>query len=251
MTEKQLRDKVVAQAKSWLGCKESDGSHKVIVDVYNSHKPLARGYKLQYTDAWCAGFVSAVSIKCGLTDIMPTEVGVGKMIDLYKKLNSWVESDSYVPKPGDVIVYSWNDDGKGECTTGSSHVGIVTEVFGSTITIIEGNYGDAVKYRQIAVNGRYIRGFGCPKYASKADPAPAPAPAPTPAPAAPSTGTVDVHTVRYNKVSEMPVSLQKEAQELIDMGVLSGVNAKGDLDVDLDTIRCMIVCLRICKKMNK
>lgn len=44
--------KVVAQAEAWIGCKESDGSHKKIIDVYNSHKPLARGYKLKYTDAW-------------------------------------------------------------------------------------------------------------------------------------------------------------------------------------------------------
>lgn len=27
MTEAQLREKVVSQARAWLGCKESDGSH--------------------------------------------------------------------------------------------------------------------------------------------------------------------------------------------------------------------------------
>ena len=36
--------KVVEQAKAWLGLKEADGSYKVIIDTYNSHKPLARGY---------------------------------------------------------------------------------------------------------------------------------------------------------------------------------------------------------------
>lgn len=168
MTETQIREKVVATAKAWIGCNEADGSHRKIVDVYNSHRPLARGYALKYTDAWCAGFVSAVAIKLGLTDIMPTEVGVWNMIELYKKLGRWKESDSYVPKPGDVIMYAWGDNGVGDCTSGASHVGIVVSCDGKTITVIEGNKDNAVGYRTIAVNGRYIRGFGRPDYASKA-----------------------------------------------------------------------------------
>lgn len=39
---------------------------------------------------------------------------------------------------------------------------------GKTITVIEGNKNDAVGERQLAVNGKYIRGFGLPNYASKA-----------------------------------------------------------------------------------
>lgn len=168
MTEAQIRQSVVATAKAWLGCKEADGSHRQIVDVYNSHRPLARSYPLKYTDAWCAGFVSAVAIKLGLTDIMPTEVGVGEMIKLYQRLGRWKESDSYIPKPGDVIMYAWGDNGVGDCTSGASHVGIVVSCDGKIITVIEGNKNDAVGYREIAVNGRYIRGFGLPDYAGKA-----------------------------------------------------------------------------------
>ena len=73
MTGKEIRKIVVDKANSYLGCKESNGSHKKIIDLYNSHKPLARGYAVKYTDEWCATFVSAVSIACGMTDIMPTE----------------------------------------------------------------------------------------------------------------------------------------------------------------------------------
>ena len=47
MTENQLRQKIVDTAVAWLGRKESDGSHKQIIDVYNAHKPLARGYKVK------------------------------------------------------------------------------------------------------------------------------------------------------------------------------------------------------------
>lgn len=42
MTEKEIRSKVVEIAKGWLGCKESDGSHKKIIDTYNACKPLPR-----------------------------------------------------------------------------------------------------------------------------------------------------------------------------------------------------------------
>lgn len=168
MTEKELRQKVVNIAESYLGCKESDGSHRKIIDLYNSHKPLARGYAVKYTDAWCSTFASAVAIAAGLTDIIPTECGCEKHIALFKKLGSWQENDAYVPSPGDYVFYDWDDNGVGDCTGSADHVGIVVAVSGSTIKVIEGNKNDAVGYRNIAVNGKYIRGFGVPKYSSKA-----------------------------------------------------------------------------------
>lgn len=155
---------VVKQAQAWLGKNEADGSHREIIDTYNAHKPLARGYPVKYTDAWCATFVSAVSIKVGYTDIIPTECSCPRMIDLFKKLGAWNESDSRTPNPGDVIFYDWDDNGKGDTKGDSEHVGIVEKVVGDTITVIEGNYSNSVKRRNIRVNGRYIRGYGVPKY---------------------------------------------------------------------------------------
>lgn len=168
MTEKQIREQVVKIAKSWLGCKESDGSHKKIIDTYNAHKPLANGYKVKYTDAWCSTFASAVAIKAGLTDIIPTECGCERHIELFKKLNSWQENDAYKPSAGDYIFYDWDDKGAGDNKGYSDHVGIVVSVTGSTIKVIEGNMSNAVGYRNIAVNAKYIRGYGVPKYSSKA-----------------------------------------------------------------------------------
>ena len=168
MTETQIRQKVVNQAKSWLGCKESDGSHRKIIDLYNSHKPLARSYAVKYTDAWCATFVSATSIACGYTDIMPTECGCGKMIELYQKLGRWEENDAYKPEPGDVVFYDWDDNGVGDNKGASDHVGIIEKVVGTTITVIEGNCSNSVKRREIQVNGRYIRGYGLPAFEKKA-----------------------------------------------------------------------------------
>lgn len=173
------REKIVACARAWLGKKESDGSHKEIIDVYNSHKPLARGYAVKYTDAWCATFVSAVAIKCGVTDILPTECGCGQMIQLFQKLGEWIENDAYVPNPGDVIFYDWQDSDSGDNTGWPDHVGIVEAVSGSTITVIERNKSDSVSRRTLTVNGKYIRGYGVPKYAEGSDSTPAPEPAPT------------------------------------------------------------------------
>lgn len=161
------RGEIVAQAQSWIGCKESDGTHRQIIDVYNSDKPLPRGYKVSYTDAWCATFVTACAIKCGATDIIPKECSCNKMIALLKGLGCWVENDAYVPAAGDLIFYDWEDKGTGDNTGVSDHVGIVEKVSGNTITVIEGNYNDACKRRVLNLNGRYIRGYGVPKYDSE------------------------------------------------------------------------------------
>ncbi len=159
---------LIAQAQSWIGCKESDGSHKKIIDVYNAHKPLARGYAVKYTDAWCATFVSACAIKTGMTDIIPTECGCSNMVKLFQDLGEWNESDSRTPNAGDIIFYDWDDSGFGDNKGNPDHVGIVEKVSGSTITVIEGNKNNAVDRRTIQVNGRYIRGYGVPKYSGSA-----------------------------------------------------------------------------------
>jgi hypothetical protein len=158
------RQVIVNQAKAWLGKKESDGSHRVIIDTYNSHKPLARGYKMSYSSAWCSCFVSAVAIKCGYTAIIPTEVSCYYHIELFKKHGIWVENDAYVPSPGDLILYDWDDSGKGDNKSAPDHIGIVEKVANGKITVIEGNCSNAVMRRTLAVNGRYIRGYGVPKY---------------------------------------------------------------------------------------
>lgn len=157
-------NKMVALAQKCIGMKESDGSFKVIIDVYNSHKPLARGYAMKYTDAWCATFISYLSIECGYTDIVPTECGCERQVELFKKLGEWDENDARIPNPGDIIYYDWQDTGNGDNRGWSDHVGIVESCDGKNIIVIEGNNADSVKRRSIAVNARYIRGYGVPKY---------------------------------------------------------------------------------------
>lgn len=167
ITEAEARQRVISIAVSWYGKKEADGSHRSIIDLYNGHTPLARGYKVRYTDAWCATYGSAVAIAAGYTDIIPTECGCGQMIAAFQAMDRWVENDAYIPSPGDYIFYDWDDTGAGDCTGWPEHVGIVVSVFGDVIKVIEGNKDDAVGYREIKVNGRYIRGYGVPDYGAK------------------------------------------------------------------------------------
>lgn len=166
--EKGLREKVVSIAQSYYGCKESDGSHKPIIDIYNSATPLPRGYKMTYADPWCATFVSAVGIKAGLSDIIPRECGCGEMITLYQNLKRWVENDAHIPQIGDIVFYDWDDNGVGDNVGWSDHVGIVVSISGNEVKVIEGNKNNSVDYRTLKVNDKYIRGYGVPNYASKA-----------------------------------------------------------------------------------
>lgn len=168
--EAQLRQEVLDTADAWLGCKESDGSHKPIIDIYNAHEPLAQGYQVKYDDFWCATFVSAVAIQCGLTDIIPTECGCQRQIGLFKELGRWEENDAYAPAPGDIIYYSTEGIGISKDNEGwSDHVGIVVSRQGKLMKIIEGNHDHKVTYRYILMNDSRIRGYALPDFASKAE----------------------------------------------------------------------------------
>lgn len=166
--ESALRLESVHTAEGYLGCREADGSHRQIIDLYNSHVPLAVDYVVQYTDSWCAAFVSAVAIEQELTDIFPTECGCERQIQLWKKLGRWEESDAYIPQPGDLIYYDWEDSGKGDCTGWSDHVGMIVGIKYPFLKVIEGNKDDMVDYRILWINNKTIRGFALPDYKYKA-----------------------------------------------------------------------------------
>nr|DAK67521.1 MAG TPA: CW7 repeat protein [Caudoviricetes sp.] len=185
MTETELRQKVVSTALAWLGTRENTAKHLEMLAIYNAQRQLPRGWKMKVTDFWCAAFVSTVSLQCGLRDIMPTECGCPGMVRLYQEIGRWVEDDAYIPSQGDVIFYDWQDTGYGDNVGHPDHVGIVLDCDGNNMTIIEGNNANAVNKRVLAVNDRFIRGYGIPDFASKADgaePQPEPAPEPTPQP---------------------------------------------------------------------
>ena len=172
MNERQLRQSVVNVMQGWLGWSEANGKFKAIIDLYNRQNPLPAGYRMKYTDEWCAATVTAAGIQAGLSDIIFGECSCSRMVELYRKAGRWMENDAYTPQIGDIVMYRWDDGADYAATDNTSspnHVGMVAEVNGRVLTIIEGNKGQMVATRSLFVNGRYIRGYCLPDYQSKAE----------------------------------------------------------------------------------
>lgn len=126
-------------ARRFVGVKEGSKEHHAIIDSYNRIRPLPRGYKVKYTDAWCATFVSFVMKECGAIN-PPYECGVA---DMYAKAlhNHQAVTE---PRKNDFVVYDWGHNGS------LDHIGIIESISGSTMTVIEGNKNDAVGVRVIS-----------------------------------------------------------------------------------------------------
>ena len=140
---------------SWIGYSEANGKFRQIIDLYNSHQPLARGYAVQYTDEWCDTAVSAAAIQAGCVDLIGTECGCEKHIEIFKEKGIWIEDGTIVPLPGDIILYNWDcqvqpNDGY------SDHIGYVESVSGQMITVMEGNYNEEVAGE--VIQGKYANG---------------------------------------------------------------------------------------------
>ena len=170
VTEQELRQRVCDTINAWVGATRGSAVHLEILKIYNEHKPLAVGYAVKVSDAYCATTTSAAFIKAGISEWTGTECGVERFIQLAKQKGIWVENDAYTPKIGDAIVYHWKDgdDYASTDNTGwGDHVGIVTQLGMGAFTVTEGNInGGKVGKRTIQVNGRYIRGFITPPYAA-------------------------------------------------------------------------------------
>lgn len=154
--------------RGWIGYSESNGKFKEIIDTYNSHTPLARDYKLKYSDEWCDGTISAAAIKSSAVDIIGTEVGCEKHIEIFKKKGIWIEDGTVKPKPGDIILFNWDDSTQGNDGF-ADHIGMVEQQYGNTIICIEGNMNGVVGRRTINVGWGYIRGFARPKYKAESE----------------------------------------------------------------------------------
>lgn len=167
MTENELRKKVVSIVNGWVGGKQGSSIHKEILKIYNEYAS-AHGMALAHESyAWCDITTSATWIKAGMAQWVPIAMSCGQSISKAKKLGIWVENDAYKPKIADAVIYDWEDDGKGDDTTGHDHIGIVVSVGSDTFSVVEGNAGSPSQVRKIQrkVNQRYIRGFICPDYA--------------------------------------------------------------------------------------
>lgn len=171
MTEMELRQNFVAFMLLDAGAVEGGTVHQQIVRDYNcKQSKLPRGYELKLRDAWCAGYVSAKAIQYNLLNYIPSEVSCAKMVEKAKAMGIWHEEDDYKDiKPADIVLYDWEDDGKGDNTGSPNHVGYVIYRADGYLGSWEGNfskegYPDHVGVRPIRENGKFIRGFITPRY---------------------------------------------------------------------------------------
>lgn len=155
--------------RGWLGYSEANGKFRQIIDLYNSVKPLPRGYAVKYTDEWCDTTVSAAGIAAGCSDLIGRECGCEQHVKIFQSMGIWIEDGAIVPRPGDVILYNW-DQGYQPNNGYSDHIGFVESVSGNQITCIEGNKGEAVARRVLTVGNGNIRGYARPKYAAGGTP---------------------------------------------------------------------------------
>lgn len=159
---------ILAIMRSWIGLSKATGTHKVIIDTYNSYLPHPRGYAVSYTDDYCDTTISAAFVKAGAVSIIGgIECGVEEHVKKFIQEGIWIEDGSIVPKVGDIVCYNW--DKASQPNDGwSDHIGIVERVNGDqSFTTIEGNMaGGIVDRRTIPVGYGYIRGFARPKYAT-------------------------------------------------------------------------------------
>ena len=268
MTEKQLRQNVADVMESWVGATRGSATHLEILRIYNTYTPLARGYKVQVGDAYCATTVSAAWIVTGCAKWTGTECGCDKFIEIAKSKGIWIEDDAYVPKVGDAILYDWDDSGSGDNRGSSDHIGIVTAVSGRSFTVTEGNInGGKVGRRPMTVDGKNTRGFIAPDYAMMAaQMSPIQddeeeidmdevkkliaARKPTRAEIMEATGDQWIETFE-----DLPPWAQPEVRELIMMGALKGVKAGETVEAtviraSLNTyIRPILVAYRAAKEL--
>ena len=109
---------------------------------------------------WCACFVSWVANQAGYidTNVIPKFSGVIQGINWFKAVGEWKEA-GFVPNPGDIIFFDWENDGSAD------HVGIVEKVENNTVHTVEGNSnGDTCRQKEYSINSDVIFGYGTPAY---------------------------------------------------------------------------------------
>lgn len=143
------KEKFVSGATKWIGTREGDANHKKILSIYNGQTPLPRGYRLRESDAWCAGFVTAVAVETGCGDIFPRECSCWYMEKLAGQMGYIIDRSK--TDVGDVVLYDWEPDGTVD------HVGIVVQRNGNTLKVVEGNKSNSVGYRTIGIQSKNIR----------------------------------------------------------------------------------------------
>lgn len=151
-----LQNKLVKKAITQIGTKEPAGDDKYIT-WYNE----LTGAGLPLNSPWCAIFVSWVAAQCKLSEYIPPFASCSRMVSYFKSKGQYETRRQHTNiQPGDIIFYDWD----APAGNGADHVGIVEEITGTMLTVIEGNYSDSVKRRFIDKSSVLITGYAVPDY---------------------------------------------------------------------------------------
>lgn len=128
----------------------------------NDYKTYCKDMGYNFRIEWCACFISWLAKKVGITDIIPVDMSCNSQIRKFKNLGVY-KGTTGAPKIGNILYYNWDN------INDADHVGIVVDVNGDTVTVIEGNNGnypnDRVRIRTIKYTNRLVYGWASPNYA--------------------------------------------------------------------------------------
>lgn len=151
-TEREARLHYLTGLLRCCGTAEGSEMHKTIVDLYNRIDPLPRGYRAVLSDDWCAIFLCGIAHSLGYRG-WPFECSCSMLIGLAEAQGRWHRPGTYLPQPGDWVIYDWGPNGRVD------HIGAVAWIEEGSLWIVEGNNGDSVRLRSIASDDERI--YGC------------------------------------------------------------------------------------------
>ncbi|MBQ3756910.1 MAG: CHAP domain-containing protein [Oscillospiraceae bacterium] len=173
MTIEEAKKKLITLVKSQIGYREGADNYTKYADDPRITKLY--GWNVQ-NQPWCCTFVNwcfleAFGERIGTRMTCGGSAACANQAGYYKVAGAWFQ----VPEAGDqVFFYSGGS---------INHTGIVTEVNGTSIQTVEGNYSDKVSQATYILGNKVIAGFGRPKWRlteeiPTGEPAAAPATAP-------------------------------------------------------------------------
>lgn len=228
-----------------LGAAEGSAEYLQILKDYNTlantKGGLPRGHKAVPSDDWCAEFAAGQAHAVGLTEAYPMECSCSKIIEIAKTMGIWIESDSYIPVLGDWVLFAWKGQEGVENTLAPNHIGTIYYSDGEKMLSVEGNKGDKVDTRELAVGDKRIRGFVHPDLSGLVGSLIAPAVVEkVQEPVVPVVPVDPKLPVLYATVEQVPEWGRAAVAKLQERGWLQGV-AEGDLGLTEELVRTLTV----------
>ena len=226
----------------YLGITEGGMEHLQILKDYNAlantKGGLPRGHKAVQSDDWCAIFAAGQAHALGLTEVYPMECSCSKIIEIAKEKGIWIEDDSYIPVFGDWVLYAWKGQEGQENDLAPNHIGTIYHSDGEIMLAVEGNKGDAVGVRALAVGDKRIRGFVHPNLTPLIGRLIAPVEVGVPLEPVPPVDPK--RPVLYARVDEVPEDYRPTVVKLMERGYLRGYSTD-NLGMSEDLARVLTI----------